>query len=89
MWIRRFLSDAWPARAPSAAWRRSVSRVVQPILDRLLDLFSLVFGFFPSGIAVPAVILIRVEGQKTADQDRENDYNCGPHVFMCATLRDD
>jgi hypothetical protein len=54
-----------------------VSRAVEPILDRVSDLFSLVFGFFPSGLAAVAVILIRVECQKAADQDSENDYTAG------------
>jgi hypothetical protein len=37
------------------------------------------FSLFPSGLTVVAVILIRVERQKGANQDCKNYYNCRPH----------
>jgi hypothetical protein len=58
-----------------------VTRVAQPILDRVFDFSSLVFGFLPSDLTVVAVILIRVECQKGGNRDCENYYDCRPHDF--------
>src|SRR5215469_15937914 len=53
--------------------------VAQPLFYRVLDIASLVLGLLPGSLAVVAVILVGVEGQKGGNQDRKNYYDCRSH----------
>jgi hypothetical protein len=61
--------------------------VPQPFLYGLLDLASLVLGLLPSSRAVVAVILIGIESQEGANQDRKNYYDCRSHRISGTSAR--
>jgi hypothetical protein len=62
--------------------------ISQPFFYRLLDLASVVLGLLPSNLAVMAVILIGVESQKGANEDRKNYYDCWSHRRNLSSLHD-
>jgi hypothetical protein len=68
-----------PTIAVVTATVASMVGMPQPTFYRLLDLASLVLGLFPSSLAIMAVILIGVENQEGANQDRNNNYDCRSH----------